>query len=65
MEERSHNHSGEKIMFLGLSLKGLINIQCGNHSTHFVKYSKKLPENLSCNYSLVVEDMTISLEGLK
>lgn len=47
-----------KTMILGPSLEDLICIRHRNHSTHFVKYSQKLPEKLSDNYPLVAKGMT-------
>lgn len=56
---------GKRVMILGPSLQGLIHIQYRNYSNHFVKQSKKFPENLSNNYSLVAKGMAVTSEGLK
>lgn len=46
------------MMILEPSLEDLICIQHRHHSTHFVKYSQKLPEKLSNKYPLVAKGMT-------
>lgn len=51
-------------MIVGPSLEDCVYIQYRNHSTHFVKYSKIFPENLSNNYPLVAKGMTVTLEKL-
>ena len=56
---------GKYMMILGPSLADLIHIQYRNYSNHFVKYSKKFPENLSNSYSLVAKGMAVTFEGLK